>query len=163
MLTISDHYLKPNSLGKEGVDHINVSYCSSSRLGRLLDPNYAKVVHLPEYGKFRSAVSLYYWIKTGRKDDRLRVLTRNKLIRYITDNKLYINKSQEPTNDIIDRVTMIKLENYPDLLEQFISLPRTTIFTSYIINKNTGLRVVTSYAKPILNTVKRLHNRLSMV
>lgn len=137
-------FLNPNSFGKEGVDHINISKMSTTQLGLLLDPSYFKVIDYPHLGKFASVLNLWYWLKSDPLDDSFRRTTgfrlKGKIQQVDTRNKVPNFKA------IIGEATYIKLKQYPDGIKYLKSLRREVQFISYYIPKGTSIRMCSSYA-----------------
>jgi len=63
-----------NKLGKDGVDHINISQHGNTELGRALSNEIPISVEHPIYGNFRSISGFWYYIKSKERDDRCREL-----------------------------------------------------------------------------------------
>lgn len=68
-----------NKLGKDGVDHINISQHGNTELGRALSNEIPISVDHPIYGNFRSVTGFWYYIKSKERDDRCRELTGRDL------------------------------------------------------------------------------------
>lgn len=60
---------------QDGVTHLNIYSKARTRLGyKLTNPSEVPLEH-PTYGPFRTAEGLWFFLKTGKNDDRFRVYT----------------------------------------------------------------------------------------
>lgn len=153
----SAYYNNPNNFGKEGEDHINISNQSETRLGRVLDPSYLKVINYRHAGKFNSVLSLWYWVRSKDLDDNFRRLTGRKLKLYAKNNGVYGNYVPN-FKAIIAYATWLKVKSYPEVLKALKEMPDDMKFLSYHIVKSSNLRVCTNYASLIIsiaNEIKR--------
>ena len=141
-------YNHPNAFTQEGVDHINISARSGTRLGKLLDPSYFKTLHYPHIGKFGSVMNLWYWLRTDRACDVLRRAAGDKLRRYMHTHRCdsYIPNFRA----IIALATYDKIKAYPDSLEEMRKLSPQIPFVSYYTPQATVLRVCSNYANVIV-------------
>lgn len=140
----------PNNFGKEGIDHINISIQSETRLGKIFDPAYLKVINYKHIGKFNSVLSLWYWIRSPDLDDTIRRLTGRNLKTYAEANGIH-NKFVPNFKAIIAQATWIKIKSYPNILKEIRDLDPNIKLLSYHIVKSSGLRIVTSYAALIID------------
>lgn len=138
-----DDYNRPNDFGVEGVDHINVSLHSKSRLGKFLDPGYASFFEYPGLGKFRTILNLIYWLRDPSHNDNLRVCKRN------TINSMMGKHNFKPLDNhkaISLYATYIRLLAREELVEEIKNLPDNISVLSYRIHADSGLRITTGYA-----------------
>ena len=140
----------PNSFGKEGEDHINISIQSETRIGKIFDPAYLKVINYKHIGKFNSVMSLWYWIRSSNLDDNIRRLTGRNLKIY-AETKGIFNKFVPNFKAIIGQATWIKVRSYPNILKEIKELDPNIKIISYNIVKSSGLRITTSYAPLIID------------
>lgn len=140
----------PNNFGKEGVDHINISIQSETRLGKIFDPAYLKVINYKHIGKFNSVMSLWYWIRSSDLDDTIRRLTGRNLKTYAEANGVF-NKFVPNFKAIIAQATWNKIKSYPGIMKEIRDLNPETKLISYHIVKSSGLRIATSYAALIID------------
>lgn len=143
----------PNNFGKEGVDHINISIQSETRLGKIFDPAYLKVISYKHIGKFNSVMSLWYWIRSSDLDDTIRRLTGRNLKTYAEANGVF-NKFVPNFKAIVAQATWNKIRSYPGILKEIKELDPNIKLISYHIVKSSGLRIATSYAALIIDIVE---------
>lgn len=149
------YYQRPNDYGKEGDDHINLSIQSSTRLGKVFDPAYLKVIDYPFIGKFCSVFSLWCWLKADVIDDSLRRLTGPQLRKHMQYKKMAMS-SVPNFKAIIAYATWMKLQDYPNLIEEIKKLSPDIKLLSYDIVRGSELRVCTKYAPLIISIVREL-------
>jgi len=147
----------PNNFGKEGVDHINISIQSETRLGKIFDPAYLKVINYKYIGKFNSVMSLWYWIRSSDLDDSIRRLTGRNLKMYAEANGVF-NKFVPNFKAIIAQATWNKIKTYPAILKEIRELDPEIKLISYHVVKASGLRIATSYAALIIDVVELIIN-----
>lgn len=152
------NYFDPNSYSDEGVDHINISGQSATRLGKLLDPSYLKVIHYPHIGKFNSVLNLWYWLKATNMDDQLRKLTGVKLKNRIADNEGQAKVHN--FRSIIAYATYLKLQEYPHILKDLRTLPKGVEFVSYYTPKGSAVRMCSNYAPVVVEIVRMIKEAL---
>ena len=140
----------PNKFGKEGDDHINISIQSETRLGKIFDPAYLKVINYKHIGKFNSVMSLWYWIRSSTLDDTIRRLTGRNLKTFAEANGVF-NKFVPNFKAIIGQATWNKIKSYPDIIKEIKNLDEKKTLVSYHIVKSSGLRIATSYAALIID------------
>lgn len=146
------NYCHPNAYGAEGVDHINISVRSQTRLGLLLDPSYYKIVDYPHIGKFSSVLNLWYWLKTSPLDDSVRRLTGFKLRNRIAG--MVQQKHVHNFRAIIALATYRKLLQYPHILDDLRNLPADVDFISYYTPKGSAIRICSNYAATVVEIVQ---------
>lgn len=139
----------PNNFGKEGEDHINISIQSETRLGKIFDPAYLKVINYKHIGKFNSVMSLWYWIRSSDLDDTIRRLTGRNLKTYAEANGVF-NKFVPNFKAIIGQATWNKIKSYPGVLKEIKELDPNVKLISYHVVKSSSLRIATSYAALII-------------
>lgn len=159
-----DYFKQPNDVYVTNKEHINIHITSTRKLGKVLDPNYIKVINYPYIGKFSSVKSLWHWLhgsynETIEDDDQVRKLVGPGLVAYAKKHKLY-GKHIPNFKAIIAYATWLKLKDYPDLLEELKSLDASTVFLSYTCVKNSELKIATSYAGLMVQTVDSIQNAL---
>lgn len=153
------HIHRPNDYGQEGEDHINLSIQSTTRMGKIFDPGYLKVVNYPHIGKFCSIFSMWCWLKSSTMDDNLRRLSGHQLVRYIDNND--ISMSNVPNfKAIIAKATWDKLQAYPAVLEEMRQLPDNVQLLSYNVIRSSNLRVCTKYAALIIGIAREFISAL---
>lgn len=153
------YFLSPNNYGSEGEDHINISIHSKTRLGKILDPGYIKVINYPIIGKFSSVKSLWHWLQSDTRDDKIRKLVCESLVIYARENKLY-GKNIPNFKAIMGYATWLKLKEYPDILKELKELPENIVFLSYYTHKANKLRIVNSYGKILIDSVNIIRRAL---
>ena len=141
-------YNHPNNYGKEGEDHINISIQSDTRIGKIFDPAYLKVINYKHVGKFNSVLSLWYWVRSANLDDNIRRLTGRNLKTYAEMNGVF-NKFVPNFKAIIAQATWNKIRNYPGILKEIKELNPEIKLLSYHIVKSSSLRICTNYAAMI--------------
>ncbi|MEM5877654.1 MAG: hypothetical protein QXF12_02115 [Candidatus Aenigmatarchaeota archaeon] len=137
-----------NNLKEEGADHINVSPLSRLALGRILDPQYPLPVNYPHVGRFRSVLSLWYWVRCKDHNDSPRHLVGRALKALAKELDLVkVNNF----NEIIGLATSLKIyQNFRDervkrAIDELSKLPPDARVISYITLKS-GIRTSTSYS-----------------
>jgi hypothetical protein len=58
----------------DGVTHLNVYTKGNTVLGRIMSNLYTANIDHPRYGRFRTLEGLWYYLKTGLKDDNFRLI-----------------------------------------------------------------------------------------
>ena len=149
------YYNSPNNVGKEGVDHINISIQSETRLGKLLDPAYLKSINYRYVGKFNSVLSLWYWVRSPNLDDNFRRLTGNKLKLYAEANGVFGNYVPN-FKAIVAKATWSKIKGYPNILKEIKELDPKLKFYSYHVVKSSGVRICTNYAAMIIEVIEEI-------
>ena len=139
---------KPNNFGKEGEDHINISVQSNFPLGRMFDPGYCANLDYPRLGKFKSVLTLVYWLKSSTKDDRIRGLRGKSLTKYIRDNKL-TNVKLPNYKAIVLKATWLRIISNPDIVKAIKELPSDIAVLSYLTDRNLGVRITNLYGKHV--------------
>ena len=101
----------------DGVSHINVYSRGKTRLGQALTNFAAISFEHPSYGKFASVEGFWYWLATGRRDDRLRTLTgyeAKKVGQELSKN----GRVQDPHfEQQIKQAVLLKIEQHAKLAE----------------------------------------------
>ena len=146
----SVYFNYPNSFKKEGEDHININLQSNTTIGLLLTPEYIKVINYPHLGKFSSVLSLWYWVRSQNKDDRIRRMVGNELKSYAEKNKLYKNYVSN-FKAIMAKATWIKVKAYPSIIEEIRKLGPDIKLLSYYVVKSSEVRITTKYAEFIIS------------
>lgn len=155
---MSYDYNHPNTFGQEGVDHINISSRSTTRLGKLFDPSYFKTVNYPHIGKFGSVMNLWYWMRTDPVSDVLRRATGEKLRKHLLQTK---SDAYVPNFRVIIAVaTYEKIKAYPDTIEELKKLPADIPFVSYYVPQTALLRVCSNYANVIVPIAEMIREAL---
>jgi len=149
------YYNTPNDFGKEGEDHINISIQSETRIGKVCDPAYLKVINYPYVGKFNSVSSLWYWVRSENLDDNIRNLTGAKLKAYADQANLHTNYVPN-FKAIIAYATWLKIRSYPDVIKAIKNLDDDIKLLSYHVVKSSGLRVRTRYADLMISICDEL-------
>lgn len=149
------YYNSPNNVGKEGVDHINISIQSETRLGKLLDPAYLKTINYKYVGKFNSVLSLWYWVRSANLDDNFRRLTGAKLKMYAEANGVFGNYVPN-FKAIVAKATWTKIKGYPNILKEIKELDPKLKFYSYHVVKSSGVRICTNYAAMIIDVIEEI-------
>lgn len=149
------YFNHPNKFDDEGVDHINISIQSDTKLGKLFDPAYLKVINYPFIGKFNSVMSLWFWVRTSDLDDNMRRLTGHKLKSY-AESKGVFGSYVPNFKAIIAYATWIKIKNYPGVINELKQLPDSVKFLSYHIVKASGLRLCTNYAALMISIMDHI-------
>lgn len=148
-------YNKPNRFKAEGIDHVNISVLSNNKLGRFLDPGYCINIDYPSIGKFRSILSLIYWLKSPDLDDKIRVLTGTKLNIYVREKSLK-NKRLPNYPAILAFATWLKIKQRPDILEEIKNFPDDFTLLSYRVNAVSGIRIATGFAPRIVPIMEEI-------
>jgi hypothetical protein len=65
--------------GKEGVDHVNVSLYSGTKLGKLLHPQFRSNFFIPNLGDFISAMAFVHWLGGAGEAARIDPSIREKV------------------------------------------------------------------------------------
>lgn len=153
------YYSSPNNYGDEGEDHLNINIHAKTQLGKVLDPNYIKVINYPHIGKFSSVKSLWHWLHSDTREDKIRKLVGSGLTNYVKEQKLY-GKTIPNFKAIIGHATWIKLQQYPECLEEIKALSSEKAILSYYVHSKNRLRVVNSYASVMINITIEIRNAL---
>lgn len=155
---MSHDYNHPNAFTEEGVDHINISARSTTRLGKLFDPSYFKTLQYPHIGKFGSVMNLWYWLRTEPTSDVLRRAAGDKLRRYMLTHQCV---SYVPNfRAIIAVATYEKIKAYPDTIEEIRRLSAEIPFVSYYNPQATMLRVCSNYASVIVPIAEMIRSAI---
>ncbi|EKD89656.1 MAG: hypothetical protein ACD_33C00015G0003 [uncultured bacterium] len=145
----------PNNFKKEGEDHVNISIFSDLHLGKVLSPEYNKIINYPHIGKFNSVLSLWFWIRDKNFNDNLRRLTGIKLKNYVKVNN--IQGTFRPNfKSVIAHATWMKVKSYPHILEAIKALSPETKLLSYSVIRSSGLRLSTNYASIIIEIANEI-------
>jgi hypothetical protein len=136
----------PNKFGEDGVDHININMVSNTKLGKVLDPAYMKVIVYPDIGKFRSVYNLWYWLRDPDHSDALRRIKLKSLKNYAIGKKSF-NNFIPNFKAIIGYATWLKISAYPEVIEELKGLDDDVVFLSYYVVESSKLRVSTNYSK----------------
>lgn len=139
-------YNRPNNFKEEGKDHLNISIQSFFPIGRILDPGYCASFEYPHLGRFKSILTLTYWLKSTVKDDSVRMLKGYKLKKFIKENRLH---GKQLTNyyAIVAKATWIRVSGRKDIVDKIRELPDDLELLSYHTDKVSGVRITTNYAK----------------
>ena len=148
----------PNSFLEEGVDHINISNQSKIHLGKLLDPSYFKVINYPHIGKFNSVLNLWYWLKSGSLDDRLRFYTGVNL-KTVALNTACHNKVTN-FRAIIAYATYLKIKDYPTAIRDLRAFNEEMQFASYYVPRGTMVRMCSGYAALIVDVADFIRSQI---
>lgn len=140
---------RPNNYDVEGEDHINICITSNLPLGRILDPGYCYTFEYPTLGKFKSILSLSYWLKSPSGDDTIRMLKGHKLKKYVKENNLG-GKQLPNYYAILAKATWIRIKSREDIVEKIKQLPDNIPLLSYNTNKVSNVRITTSYAYSVV-------------
>lgn len=146
----------PNSFGKEGVDHINISNSSKTQLGRVLDPSYYKTFAYPHLGSFKSVLNLWCWLKTDPLDDSIRKLTGYHLKNRLKET----NSAVTHFKAIVAVATYEKLKSYPALIRDLKRLPDSVQFISYYYPSGSAVRLCSGYAAIVTEIANVLRDEL---
>lgn len=141
----TSYFNYPNNYKGEGEDHINVSIQSTTRIGKLLDPAYLKVINYQYAGKFSSVMNLWYWVRSKDLNDEIRRMQGHDLKTYAEKNNLF-NNYVPNFKAIILKATWIKVQSYPGVVAEIKQLPDDFPLLSYHIVKASGLRICSNYA-----------------
>lgn len=150
---------QPNKFNKEGLDHINISSKSLTRLGKMFDPSYGKVIYYPGIGKFSSVQNLWYWVMSDPLDDTLRHLSGHKLAakaKTLHTRRVYHFKA------IIAYGTYLKLKEYPDIIDEIKTLKNDLTLLSYYTPTHSVVRVTSAYAKVIVEIIDEVINQIKL-
>lgn len=149
------YYNHPNDFGEEGKDHINISIQSNTRLGKIFDPAYLKVINYKHVGKFNSVLSLWYWVRSPTLDDNIRRLTGRNLKMYAKTNGVF-NNYVPNFKAIIATATWLKLKSYPNIIKEIKELDSNIKLLSYHVVKSSNLRVCTNYSALIIDIASEI-------
>lgn len=143
------YYNYPNNFKVDNEDHININIQSTSKLGRLLDPRYIKIISYPHIGKFSSVSSLWAWLQCKEQDDTVRKLVGQGLKEF---SRSHGNKNRIVPNlkSIIAYATWLKVKEYPELVKEYLSTETPLPILSYYVVKSNNLRVCSSYAHLVI-------------
>jgi hypothetical protein len=151
-------YNHPNAFVQEGVDHINISARSTTRLGKVFDPSYFKAVSYPHIGKFGSVMNLWYWLRSDPVSDVLRRATGEKLRKHLLEQKC--NAYVPNFRAIIAVATYEKIKSYPDTIEEIKRLSVDIPFVSYYTPQSSMLRVCSNYANVMVPIAEMIREAL---
>ena len=105
----------------DGITHINVYSNGNTSLGKKLSNFYEAPFQHPQYGYFESVEGFYYWIKSGKQFDELKLLSG---IQAKNEGKKHCSKEDKfSEQDILDIQEAIrcKLRHNKDILKEMIS------------------------------------------
>lgn len=149
------YYNNPNNFGGEGEDHINISIQSKTKIGKIFDPAYLKVINYKHVGKFNSVLSIWYWVRSDDLDDNIRRLTGYKLKKY-AEAKGIFGKYVPNFKAIIAYATWLKVKSYPGLIKEIKELNPEIKLLSYHSVKSSNLRVCSNYAALIIEIANEI-------
>ena len=99
----------------DGIDHINIYSKGKTELGQLLSNfAYTPIIH-PEYGNFNSIEGFWYWLKTGKIHEELRMLSG---IRAKKLGQQFTKVEVSNFNSEIKNMMMLKLEQHPKIFKK---------------------------------------------
>lgn len=142
----SNKFSLPNidTLGADGVDHINIYSLGETDLGVALSQHALLQFNHNRFGPFLTVEGLWYWLRSVNGDDSFRNMKGNKARNY---SKTIQNHNYVPNFKyfIID-ATLQKIKTYPDLLN---AVKESTLrFDCYYYykgkddhNNNTSIRI----------------------
>lgn len=121
----------------DGVTHINIFPHGNTPLGRRLAPFANISFDHPYHGSFCSLEGFWHWLRTGRKDDQLRLLTgmAAKVRGRESESSYYA-----PFQDEIVGANYQKIIQHNYLLDDFVS--STLPFTYYYLMEENGQKVM---------------------
>lgn len=105
----------------DGITHINVYSNGNTSLGKKLSNFYKAPFNHPKYGHFNSVEGFYYWIKSGKVNDELKLLSgimaKNEGKKYCSQENILSEK------DVLDIQEAIrcKLRYNKEILKEMIS------------------------------------------
>lgn len=147
-MTARPGYYSPNLFNKEGDDHINICLTSHTKLGKVLDPSYHRVVNYPHIGKFASVLNLWNWLKYTPTDDRFRNADY-KTMRLLIEQEGLTNSYVPNFRAIIGYATYTKVMAYPDLVEEIRRAPVKQLLSYHCPSKCTT-RVCNGHASMVV-------------
>jgi hypothetical protein len=153
--TQDQYYNYPNNFKVDGEDHVNIIIQSTTKLGRLLDPRYIKVINYPNIGKFSSVSSLWAWLQCKEPNDSVRKLVGNGL-REFSRSRENKNRIVPNLKSIIAYATWLKLKEYPELIKAHIDVAPQLPVLSYYVVKSNNLRICSSYAHIIIPSLQEI-------
>lgn len=100
----------------DGITHINIYSKAATKLGRSLS-NFAPIgFDHPEYGRFSSIEGFWYWLGTGCKHDKLKLLSGYEAKKY---GRTLERVKIDGFEDKIKVALKLKIEGHPDLKKAF--------------------------------------------
>jgi hypothetical protein len=147
------YYNHPNNFGKEGEDHININFTSTSKIGKIFDPSYVKVINYHHIGKFSSVLNLWHWLRSDDLDDAIRRMSGYNIRLYTEANSNGFNKKIPNFKAIIGLATWYKIKSYKHIVKEIKELDPNIKFLSYYVVKSSNLRVCTNYASLVVDIV----------
>lgn len=142
------HFRKPivsnlppvDSIGEDGVDHINISDRGTTELGVALNHKADLPFKHSVYDKFRTMEGFWYYIRSVSRDDRTRTMDGHKVNKF---GSLLPCQRVDNFKYIILDANWQKIKSYPPLMEEIgkITLP----FDSYRYHNNIRIRSTSSY------------------
>lgn len=114
--TPQSFFIAPTDWRGDGIDHINVNHSAATNIGRFLSHDSLYPVINPKFGRFASVRSMWMWLRSEERDDRLRTLhgrPASILQRSLTPREVANFRC------IILDTDYNKLKQYPDALEEF--------------------------------------------
>jgi hypothetical protein len=147
--------------GEEGVDHINISIKSSTKLGRFLSNRFKTPFTHPEFGEFQSVEGLWcylsYEIPSKGIEDRIRRLHFSNTTKFV--NNLVKKKTDGFKNHIYETI-LSKMYTHPEMARELIAnkLPLLMYYT----NEN-GVRVNIGHGDWLIPMFVKIRNQLESV
>lgn len=68
---------------EDGVDHINIGHAAKTEIGKALNHSSMITLNHSKFGKFSSIQSFWHYIQSEERDDRIRTLTGQMLMKFI--------------------------------------------------------------------------------
>ncbi len=144
-------YFYPNKYDQEGVDHINIFNRSNCLLGRLLDTGYVTTIEYKPIGIFSSVRCLWTWLLSEKRSSKLRFRKQVKSRSNTNEPHLYIQKKFIPNfKAIIGYATWLKIQQFPDLINEIKTTSNPLPFLCYRIEPSNGLRLCCNHAGVII-------------
>lgn len=145
------YYNHPNNFKEEGEDHININFTSNSKIGKIFDPSYVKVINYHHIGKFSSVLNLWHWLRSDDLDDAIRRMSGYNLRLYTDANNSGFSKKIPNFKAIIGLATWYKIKSYKNIIKEIKELDPNIKFLSYYTVKSSNLRVCTNYASLVVD------------
>lgn len=146
-------YNRPNSYGKEGEDHVNISLQSDLPIGQFLDPSYSYQFTTDIGGRFKSVLNIIYFLRSEPLDDSIRFMSRKNLRLFVRNSKL-----RRMNNHLLVLLyySYKKVMSNEIMVSNIKGLPDNVEVLSYRTDKRSKLRIANGNAGIIVPVMKEI-------
>lgn len=139
-------YNRPNDFGKEGEDHINVSWQSKTPIGKRMMFDHNARFNYPLVGEFSSPLALEAWLKADGEIEGIRYLHSREILAKL---RPILKGRLENFRAILLHAVYLSVKGNKESVAYIKRLPKNIPVVSYTINKDSGLRISTPMAATV--------------